>query len=502
MKYITLFLTLLITLLSAEENYCIEAFSYKQKGEIPKRWTKKIYKVIDKYQKARIVENGAYNSLHIGEFKEKREAKSLLYKIKKIFPEAIIKKCNNGEEKIIVESSLKNSEKQNDILNYNEKSIKAKVNIDKRVVNKKYKREDEVEELLNRTLNSIKRVDSYNPNNFLKGLYLKGEYQKSQNNRSSKYSLSFEYELFNNGFYEAKKRSKKYLIDTKIELYNSLEEIKNQTIKEKRDYLTIVKNRINYYYYKELKDAYIGIYKEKKRELDNNQITLLDMKEFENEMKNIDLYIELYQKSQKNRIDEKIYKIINKIENISLIEREKLIMMAEENNYNLKIQDSYIDKSKLLDSWWFDNLRVNFYLKREDNFGEEESFVGARVEIPFGSDSEKERLARLKEKTHQNQKRVLEIRNRQTIILLIENFNFIKQQIKILKNELSLLIDKYMIKRLKNLNFSTNSKNSKEDDLIDIKILEHKHKIILKRFELYKTLVNLQILCNSNNIYR
>ena len=281
------------------------------------------------------------------------------------------------------------------------------------------------------------------------------------------------------------------------EIYESLKKLKNYSIAQKSDYLQNVKSCLNYFFYLNLKHNYLQLLRIKKRELGD----VWEIKELENEIENINLYIELYKKSSKSNIDSGIYRFINNIEYLDLIEKKQIIAMVLANDYELKRQDILIKEQQLIDNWWSEHLKVNIYAKGENIDNSQKKSIGAVVEIPLGSDKNRDELIKLKQLSQKNEKTALKIRTKEIISLLYDKFIFQKQKIKILKNELSLLMDRYMIASLKKMS-SNNIKLTKDDEMIDINILKQKHKIILRRFELYKIVINLQILANSNQIIK
>lgn len=222
-------------------------------------------------------------------------------------------------------------------------------------------------------------------NEYLHGLYLKTNTAYDLQNNDSAYDVRIEYDIFDQGYYEHKKKQQRLESEQKINYYKTLKSIEwlsyEQAIQKLQNYENIIRveslllqlkiAEANYNYAKQL--------------LDKGLITKIQLSTYTFAVQKIQDDLVLMRHKRLVKIPHNLYTLLNSIEHVELLPTATLLQQFDENNVDIKLAKSLQEKPNPNETWR-DNLRVNVYAgSRKMYLAQNQTLVGVEAKIPLSS---------------------------------------------------------------------------------------------------------------------
>ena len=337
---------------------------------------------------------------------------------------------------------------------------------------------------------------------YFNGLYLKTNLAYDMLNSDTAYDVRFEFDIFNQGYYENKKRNEKDKIDNEILFFRAMKNI--EVLQKEQELLKIKKyqNAVNVSaLLLKLRLAESDYYSAKEK-LNNGLLTEYTFEEYKLSIQKIKDDLLLFKNMTLLKIPNNLWVLFNQIEYIKLIDQNKLLETLETQSIDLILAKSLQEKQPLTEEW-SDRLRVNIYAgQRKMYLAQEQTLVGVEAKIPLSSFSKTKELATIQNNIMSTQMRLQHNQSMERLKDAVANFKYKQQKLKTYAYELSMLK-----KHLKNLEIINNSKFASYANLsFDSQqsavnnYLNKYTQIQQDRIETYKELINIMYLIHSNNL--
>jgi hypothetical protein len=347
------------------------------------------------------------------------------------------------------------------------------------------------------------------------GLYLRVEGQKSVNSSFYSRKVALELELLENGWRESKlyldKKKQESLLEN-LQLQNNVNEKKQASDLHA---VNMVRNTIRF---KSLqaKIGYLYALKETKQAqlvegiISQDEFSITDLK-----LKKAILNLKYLKNATNQKIEKLWFTVLNRIENVELIAKNKLYSAINKVSIQQKIQDimilrnqyhpSYLDNMRL--SVYFENKQVSTLTQNIDDDGSfidsgkvNENLIGIKARIPIDFNFNRSEIVHQKSTSYEFQKKVIQHREAQRLDALVNLFHFKQTGLRTLFEEYKLLEiqRKHAIKRLQVKGLKYQPENTLNQLAINKSDL--KEAILIARLDTLEVLLQLNHLVNFKTI--
>ena len=334
------------------------------------------------------------------------------------------------------------------------------------------------------------------------GLYLKVNGAYDTLNNDTAYDVRVEFDIFQQGYYENKKKNEKDKIDNQI---NFLKTIKNISILQRDQELLKVRkyeNSVNVSALLLKLRVLEGNSNRAKQQSLNGLITDYEYDNYKLAIQQIKDELLLFKNMSLLKIPKNLWILLNQIEHVKLINDNELIDALERDSVDLKLAKTLQEKKPLMDEW-SDKLRVNIYAgERKMYLSQQQTLIGVEAKIPISNYSRTEELDTIQNDIMSNQVRLQHKQAKETLKDAIATFKYKQQKLKTYAYELTRI--KKHIKELDIINNSAfasyaNLSFNAEQKTID-SYLQKYTTIELERINTYKELIHIMYLIHTNDI--
>ncbi len=328
------------------------------------------------------------------------------------------------------------------------------------------------------------------------GLYATGEYNNDVRNEESNYSAGVKWKLLNDGYFEAVRDDQKKIQQTRLEFMQLRRDMLNRHLEDEMFQLFLFKNRLNVHYYQEKRAALSSLLKKRSLQLEQGYTTKLDVLEVRRQLQDAESTLAFYSERSGGALAAEQMDILNRIDMVELKPLATLVETADSNSYDLKVQDSFIDR---VDSFqgWRDDVAFNVSAEyKHEYYGDDRSVIGVMLEVPLTFDSDVVSLEETQKRIYQYQRQAVAYRLQQKIQKLYDSFFFHKQRLLSKQEEIAILIQK-----TKDANIQEESiiQELDEDparslDVLSVQTIDARYEALDIRLKMYEIVVQLSSL--------
>ncbi len=317
------------------------------------------------------------------------------------------------------------------------------------------------------------------------------------------YDVQLKFEFFKDGYFERKKIKRRVAQASRLRYFQDL------TTLQKNDYddillkIEALKSEITMHYYQELSAIYFDAIVQKQEELEHSLTTRYALTELLQKRHRFIHTAKIYERHDRSAIDSGLYRLLQEIERLPLIELERIKEHAMEYNTDLRIEDSRMSLLDI-DRSYTDNVKMNLFVNRRevDELGWYHT-VGAEADLPIDfSVGEEQRLAKLERKSHQIRHESFSRTLSHRLASLYRTFIDTQALIEIDKDDVSFL--NIRIKEFQSIKDNAIAKldfDPNEEILAGKQeTLDLKFELLLKRVELFSILNEIAYISNIPNI--
>lgn len=479
-------------------NYCIKVFessltqSTKQKS--------KINYILNRLPDTRSEIKGNIFSIYSGNFDSLESANTIAKILKREFKESSVTTCNlekketpKKEQEVV--TPLIESAKV--IQEFNINNLDDKGLISREIAsNSSKKSKERIEKEDVRHALDIQREEYFN------GLYLKINSAYDTLNSDMAYDVRVEFDIFDQGYYESKKKNEKDQIDNQLSFYKTMKNI--DVLKQEEEFLKIKKYENSISVSALLLNLRITEMNLNlaKRKVDNGVLTEYEYDEYKLSIQKIKDELLLFKNMTLLKIPKDLWILLNQIEYVKLIHEDLLIDMLEKDSVDLKLAKTLQEQKPLMEEW-SDKLRVNIYAGQRKMYqSQDQTLIGVEAKIPLSSYSKTKELDIIQNSIMSTQVRLQYSQAKERLKDAIATFKYRQQKLKTYSYELSQLK-----KRIKDLDIINNSAfatyanlsfNSQQKAMQEY--LTKYTQIQQERITTYKELINILYLIHAEGI--
>jgi len=479
-------------------NYCLKVFESSLAESLTQK--SKINYILNRLPetKSEIKDDQFY--IYSGKFDSLESANTVAKMLRREFKNTSVTTCNSKEEDLKTEVSKKTIVSQTfpaKIEEFNISALDEKGLISREIASDASRNiEQNIEKDDVRHALDVQREENFN------GLYLKLNTAYDTLNNDSAFDVRLEFDIFQQGYYESKKKNEQDQIDNKLNFYKTMKNI--DVLKKEEELLKIKKyeNSIN---------VSVLLLKLRitemnsnmaKRKVDNGVMTEYEYDEYKLSIQKIKDELLLFKNMTLLKIPKDLWILLNQIEYVKLVDEEILIQMLEKDSMDLKLAKALQEQKPLMDEW-SDKLRVNIYAgQRKMYLSQKQTLVGVEASIPLSSYSRTKELDEIQNNIMSSQVRLQYSQSKEILRDSIATFTYKQQKLKTYAYELEQL--KKRIKYLDIINNSAfasyaNLSLNSEQKTID-NYLSKYSQIQQERIATYKELISILYLIHADGI--
>lgn len=333
-----------------------------------------------------------------------------------------------------------------------------------------------------------------NTSNF-KGVYVKVENTKSLDSDYFDRKLALEFELFDDGWGEAKIKTAKKRLQSKLQYLQLQNNMQLKQVDNSHYRINQVKNYVYYKTVTELVLFYTDLVSKRKIQLAEGYIDQLDFIDVEYKLEKAKTSQLFYQTAAQQKLSLSWFDLLNKIEKSVLKDEQWMEEKAADHSYDLRIQDIFISRSDFQPKY-LDNVSLRLSIERRNNnrlLIDAENLVSVRVRLPIDFNKHRNEIIDTQKNSYLLQKEAIKLRLREKIESNTNLFEFKKKTLINLQHDYDLLTRKAEVAKKQKDAVLLGLKYTPERmlDNIAAKKLNLKTDILITRLDMLNTLVDL-----------
>jgi len=507
---LSIFVIILPTLVFSK-SYCI----YIDEISLTPKNNGKIYEILDDiaYPSTKVVSNKIF--IYSGRFRSYDDALRLVPLTKSRYKNAKVASCD-GARRYLPNQGFQNQNKikvrkmpKKEFVFTPRQSSKASVDnlnvemlddngyISKEIMSKRFSRRD-------KKFKNEDARDTFNSESggSFDGLYLKANTAYDTLNSDTAYDVRLEFDIFDQGYYDNKRKNEKYRITNKINFYKTIKNI--EVLKHEQELLKIKKYQNSIIVSSLLFKLRVSENNLKKaqQQFKAGTITQYDYDGYKLNIQKLKDELFMYKNMTLLKIPQNLWVLLNEIEYTKTIDEDILLDTLDKENIDLKLAQTLQDK-KLLTEQWSDKLKLNVYAgTRKMYLSQRQTLVGIEAKIPLSTPSKRAELEKIQNTMLVTQAKLQHLKSQETLKDALAAYRYRQQKIKTYIYELTRI--KKRLKDLKTINDSAVSLDIKSNFTNEQKLWAlylNKHtQVELERVLAYEELIGVMYLIHSSSL--
>ncbi len=270
------------------------------------------------------------------------------------------------------------------------------------------------------------------------GLYFRAEGWESLRHDAYEYKLGIDLELYDNGRHEGRRLQKKKIVESEIQYLQLLNDMSHRAADESRYNLHRLRVRSQKEWYKARLELTTRQLEQARAELQAGFLRRDEYADYVLRQAEAELKYQAVALEDDLAMPEEWLLILNRLENLELLDVNELVARAYMQDYGLKLQRRFMERAGFHPQWrddlearLFIEERYNDYNRRDD------LVVGVRVRVPLDKPSNRDELIELEVSAYEEQEQAMRVRIRQRIMQMSRLF---RQHQSILQGQMKQLI--------------------------------------------------------------
>ena len=279
------------------------------------------------------------------------------------------------------------------------------------------------------------RLDGLAPFN---GLYVSGLTDVSQDGQG-RYAFGLEWELYNQGRDEARKRLDRARIEGKTQFLQQLRDTQQRQLQENLLAVDQMRNRLLAMLYEREAAAIRPVLERRRQELAAGRATRADVAEIEFKAERAALRRAHYAGASDVLVYPQAQELINRIESVVLRPNPELVDRAVARSPEYQLQGLLASRGDYLPTLK-DNLSLRLYLERSKEFERgPQNIAGVRIRVPIGSDGGVRDAEAAARAAYQEQQESIRAGLQAKLVLLADRLRLKQNDMRLLQAENKLL---------------------------------------------------------------
>ena len=248
------------------------------------------------------------------------------------------------------------------------------------------------------------------------GLYFRGEGWKSLDSSGYEYRYGIDLELFDNGRYEAQQKQARKVVESRTRYLKLLDDISRRAVDEQLHNLHAIRMRLKRQWLAaklELLDEQLS---KARKEFEAGFLVKEGFSDYLVRQTEAELKFESLKDAPETAIPRDWLEWLNRAETLVPLSIQELFERAERQDYELKLQQVFMERAKFQPDWK-DDLEARFFIEKRYNEGyrQDDVVVGFRTRLPLHKVADKDSLARLEKQAYEEHAESIRLRLRQKI---------------------------------------------------------------------------------------
>lgn len=270
------------------------------------------------------------------------------------------------------------------------------------------------------------------------GLYVSGTTDVSQEGQG-RYAFALEWELFNQGRDEARKRLDRARVDGKVRYLQLQRDTEQRQLQESLLAIDQMRNRLLALLYEREAAAIRPVLERRRQELAAGRATRADVAEIEYKAERAALRRAHYAGASDVMVYPQAQELINRIESVVLRPNPELVDRAVQRSAEYQLQSLLASRGDLLPTLK-DNLQLRVYVERSKEFERgPQNIAGVRIRVPLGSDHGTEDLEQATRSAYLEQQESIRAGLQHKLVLLADRLRLKQNDMRLLQAENRLL---------------------------------------------------------------
>ena len=331
------------------------------------------------------------------------------------------------------------------------------------------------------------------------GIYARLQAERELDKQEWQNIYGIEWELFNEGYYEAKRDWKKMGTEYKIRFYQLARDMQDRRLEESRHFLTLFESRAIESVYKDEVATLAELKDLRAKQMSRGFVTREDADTVEFKYNTAKLQLDNYHQHPQADISDDELRVLNDVENIKLAGVDELSKMTFDNSFDKRLRELFIERGKQTPAW-ADNLTLRLYAQRREHTDQDgETVAGVLLRLPIDRPDRGEHLADFNEDTNETELRGIEYRFTQQMQSLTRQFSNAQSTIKVLQKEAAHLeqVAKYNKMQVEKVVSTIDATPERRLQELDLDLILNRKNVYLARFEAMQVLVEISHMARA-----
>ncbi len=355
-----------------------------------------------------------------------------------------------------------------------------------------------VSDLVSRTARVRDRyLEALNDTKSFKGVYATAQLERSADDGGDESLLALEWELFDEGWYEANKDLDKKKIETKVQFFQMLRDLRIHEHNERTHRLKVLGNTVHLYQAQKRHKILERLLPKYAQRLESGYATMAEFQRVAYQYRRSRIDLTHYSGLTRSKLSPTEFTLLNNIERFALKDNRALAELAMLNSYDLALQDLFIDRSEFFPNW-LDDLSVRLYMEYDENpvSRDRENIFGLQVRIPLNLDRGRNGLIDIEKAAYRDQQRAIKLRIGQRIDSISESFRFQQKRIESISSEHRFLKTQWKLQeeRARHTLAALPAVPEKTIEVLELELNQKQEDVLLARLKAYAELLTLEHL--------
>jgi hypothetical protein len=346
------------------------------------------------------------------------------------------------------------------------------------------------------------------------GLYFRVEGKSSLNSDYYDARIGVDFEVFNNGYYEAKREGDKKRLQNQLELLQQQVDMENRLYEQVFFQTKLIANTIKLKSMQKQSALLFGLKSYQQQQLKMGRITKAEYAKAELALEKVSTMLQHYQNIQAEKVPHDWQIWLNNIEKLSLKTTSAIMAFGLANSASHQIQNVLQQRSEFQPSY-LDKVQLKVFVEHREQSGpadwdlstaslDGENIVGVAARLPIDFSGSREQLVTAQKQSYRQQQQAIALRLEQKVASLSDQFSYKQALLKQALASYSLLnIEREQaIKQMRSEIGGLDYQPEQKINQLALERVRVEETILLTRLETFSLLEQLRLLLNESDFSR
>lgn len=346
------------------------------------------------------------------------------------------------------------------------------------------------------------------------GLYFRVEGKSSLNSDYYDARIGVDFEVFNNGYYEAKREGDKKRLQNQLEMLQQQVDMESRLFEQVFFQTKLITNTIKLKSMQKQSALLFGLKSHQQQQLKLGRITKADYAKAEHALEKVSMMLQHYNGMKAEKVPQAWQIWLNNIEKLSLKHTEHLMSFALANSASHQIQSVLQQRSDFQPSY-LDKVQLKVFVEHRKQSGpadwdlstaslDGENIVGVAARLPIDFTGSRDQLVMAQKQSYSQQQQAIALRLEQKVASLADQFSYKQTLLKqaLASYQLLNVEREQAIKQMRSDIGGLDYQPEKKINQLALERVLLEEAILLSRLETFSLLEQLRLLLNENDFSR